>query len=34
MQPEEAAEAVLVMPTRPRSVTVRDPVVLPRNLDL
>jgi hypothetical protein len=31
MQPEEA---VLVKPTRPRSVTVRDRVVLPRNLDL
>ena len=34
MQPVEVAEAVLFMLTRPRSVTVRDLVILPQSLDL
>ena len=34
MQPVEVAEAVLFMLTRPRSVTVRDIVILPQSLDL
>ena len=34
MQPEEVAEAVLFMLTRPRGVTVRDLVILPSSLDL
>ncbi len=34
MQPEEVAEAVLFMLTRPRNVVVRDLVILPQSLDL
>jgi ribitol 2-dehydrogenase len=34
MQPEEVAEAVLFMLTRPRGVTVRDVVIVPHSLDL
>ena len=34
MQPEEVAEAVLFMLTRPRGVTVRDLVILPASVDL
>ncbi len=34
MQPEEVAEAVLFMLTRPRNVTIRDLVILPQSLDL
>lgn len=34
MQPEEVAEAVLFMLTRPRGVTIRDLVILPSSLDL
>jgi ribitol 2-dehydrogenase len=34
MQPEEVAEAVLFMLTRPRGVTVRDLVILPLTVDL
>lgn len=34
MQPEEVAEAVLFMLTRPRGVTVRDLVILPLTTDL
>ena len=34
MQPNEVAEAVLFMLTRPRNVTVRDIVILPQSLDL
>jgi len=34
MQPEEVAEAVLFMLTRPRSVVIRDLVILPQSLDL
>ena len=34
MQPVEVAEAVLFMLTRPRTVTVRDIVILPQSLDL
>lgn len=34
MQPQEVAEAVLFMLTRPRTVTVRDLVILPQSLDL
>ena len=34
MQPEEVAEAVLFMLTRPRSVVIRDLVILPTSLDL
>lgn len=34
MQPEEVAAAVLFMLTRPRSVTIRDLVVLPQGVDL
>jgi ribitol 2-dehydrogenase len=34
MQPEEVAEAVLFMLTRPRNVTIRDVVILPTSLDM
>jgi len=34
MQPEEVAEAVMFMLTRPRGVTIRDLVILPLTLDL
>lgn len=34
MRPEDVAEAVLFMVTRPRGVTVRDIVILPTTLDL
>jgi ribitol 2-dehydrogenase len=34
MQPEEVAEALLFMLTRPRHVTVRDLVILPNSVDL
>ena len=34
MQPEEVAEAVLFMLTRPRGVTIRDLVILPQTVDL
>ena len=34
MQPEEVAEAVLFMLTRPRTVVIRDIVILPQSLDL
>ena len=34
MQPEEVAEAVLFMLTRPRNVVVRDLVILPQSVDL
>lgn len=34
MQPEEVADAVLFMLTRPRHVTIRDLVILPNSVDL
>ena len=34
MQPQEVAAAVLFMLTRPRTVTIRDLVILPQSLDL
>jgi len=34
MQPNEVAEAVLFMLTRPRNVTIRDIVILPNSVDL
>ncbi len=34
MQPEEVAQAVLFMLTRPRGVTIRDLVILPTSVDL
>lgn len=34
MQPQEVAEAVLFMLTRPRNVTIRDLVILPQSVDL
>ena len=34
MQPEEVAEAVLFMLTRPRNVTIRDLVILPLTVDV
>jgi ribitol 2-dehydrogenase len=34
LQPEEVAEAVLFMLTRPRNVTIRDLVILPQSTDL
>ncbi len=34
MQPEEVADAVLFMLTRPRGVTIRDLVILPQTVDL
>ncbi len=34
MQPEEVAEAVMFMLTRPRNVVIRDLVILPQSLDL
>jgi ribitol 2-dehydrogenase len=34
MQPNEVAEAVLFMLTRPRNVTIRDLVILPNSVDL
>lgn len=34
MQPEEVAEAVLFMLTRPRNITIRDLVILPASVDL
>jgi ribitol 2-dehydrogenase len=34
IQPEEVAEAVLFMLTRPRNVTIRDLVILPASVDL
>ena len=34
IQPEEVAQAVLFMLTRPRNVTIRDLVILPQSLDL
>ena len=34
MPPIEVAHAVLFMLTRPRNVTIRDPVILPNSTDL
>jgi ribitol 2-dehydrogenase len=34
IEPEEVAEAVLFMLTRPRNVTIRDLVILPQRNDL
>jgi ribitol 2-dehydrogenase len=34
MQPQEVADAVLFMLSRPRNVTVRDLVILPNSVDL
>lgn len=34
MQPKEVAEAVLFMLTRPRTVTIRDLVILPQSVDI
>ena len=34
MQPEEVAEAVFFMLTRPRGVVIRDLVILPQTVDL
>ena len=34
MQPKEVAEAVLFMLTRPRTVTIRDLVILPQSMDI
>ena len=34
MEPDDVAEAVLFMLTRPRNVTIRDLVIIPQNLDL
>jgi ribitol 2-dehydrogenase len=34
MEPEEVAESVLFMLTRPRHVSVRDMIVVPTTLDL
>ena len=34
MEPNEVAEAVLFMLTRPRTITIRDLVILPISLDL
>jgi ribitol 2-dehydrogenase len=34
MRPEEVAEAVLFMVTRPKGVTVRDIVIMPTSLDV
>lgn len=34
MQPNEVADAVLFMLSRPRNVTVRDLVILPNSVDL
>jgi ribitol 2-dehydrogenase len=34
MQPQEVADAVLFMLTRPRNVTIRDLVILPNSVDL
>jgi ribitol 2-dehydrogenase len=34
IEPEEVAEAVLFMLTRPRNVTIRDLVILPYSTDL
>ncbi|MBG9390545.1 SDR family oxidoreductase [Caenimonas aquaedulcis] len=34
MQPQEVADAVVFMLTRPRNVTIRDLVILPNNVDL
>jgi ribitol 2-dehydrogenase len=34
MQPQEVADAVVFMLTRPRNITIRDLVILPNNLDL
>jgi ribitol 2-dehydrogenase len=34
MEPKEVAEAVLFMLTRPRTVTIRDLVILPQSLDM
>lgn len=34
MQPKEVAEAVMFMLTRPRTVTIRDLVIVPQSLDL
>jgi ribitol 2-dehydrogenase len=34
LPPEEIAEAVVFMLTRPRHVTVRDIVILPQNQDI
>lgn len=34
MQPKEVADAVLFMLTRPRTVTIRDLVILPQSVDL
>ncbi len=34
MQPEEVAEAVMFMLTRPRNVVIRDLVILPQSLDM
>jgi ribitol 2-dehydrogenase len=33
-QPEEVADAVVFMLTRPRNVTIRDLVILPNSVDL
>jgi ribitol 2-dehydrogenase len=34
MQPEEVADAVVFMLTRPRNITIRDLVILPNAVDL
>ena len=34
MQPQEVAEAVIFMLTRPRGVVVRDLVILPQSVDI
>lgn len=34
MEPEDVAEAVMFMLTRPRNITIRDLVILPQSLDL
>jgi ribitol 2-dehydrogenase len=34
MEPEEVADAVIYMLTRPRNITIRDMVVLPTNFNI
>ena len=34
MEPEEVADAVIYMMTRPRNITIRDMVVLPTNFNI
>jgi ribitol 2-dehydrogenase len=34
MQPAEVADAVIYMLTRPRTVTIRDMVILPQSIDI